>query len=74
MICTRPGNFSGHDGQDVRMIVRFLRHSEEPCCKGCRDAMTAHGADWRFGRSQDRPFTPRWMERLTARDETGRAA
>ena len=59
-------------GLDVLLIVRYLRRNAEPACAGCRDALTALGADFRIERrAADRPFQPRWLRNLTARDNTG---
>ena len=60
------------NGEDVRTIRRFLRHTDEPACKGCRDALQAIGADFTEveRRGEDRPFQPLWLRNLRAKDLT----
>lgn len=71
-----------HDGRDILPVRLGLRADVQLCCAGCRE----HIAASTFLRVVDRRvtdlpviherrgFRARWLDRLTARDETGRVA
>lgn len=66
------GNTSVCDSRDIRLVRLGIDRRERPMCGRCREAASSMGAAVVIVEAE--PFRPRWLNRLTARDETGRNA
>ena len=72
--CTRAIS-ADCDDADLRPVLLYMRHTPRLVCGRCCAYMTANGIPFTEveRRGADRPFTPPWLARLTARDMTDAA-